>query len=176
MGTINLSQQLQLQELALQTWGSVCFVLTFKHCVKCHYVTENKSVCIKCRVMFSFVFSLCFASKGRKTHYKSVFIMLSCKVPASCKSCMYLHFVNLETEVWNEWTCLRWGSKLVLQMGVFKITLKKTLARIWAKVRFVSFKSLQNPFSFILHSRVTMTADSHREDKDTAHLGYCELG
>lgn len=75
--------------------------------------------------MFSFVPSVCLASRGRKMHYKTVFIMLSCKLPASWKSCMNLHVVHLETEVWNEWTHLRWGSKLVLQMRVFEITFKK---------------------------------------------------
>lgn len=44
--------------------------------------------------------------------------MHPCKMPASCKSGMYLHFVQQETEAWNEWTYLTWGSKLVLQMSV----------------------------------------------------------
>lgn len=52
--------------------------------------------------------------------------MLSCKVPPSWNSCMYLHFVHLETEVWNERTYLRWGSKLALQTREFEITSKKS--------------------------------------------------
>lgn len=35
-------------------------------------------------------FPLCPASKGRKMHYKTVFIMHPCKMPAYCKSGMYL--------------------------------------------------------------------------------------
>lgn len=121
VGTINLSAttvtgigstSLVLCLLYVYIW-TLCQMSLCVTCI-CHDVTENNSVRIKCRLMFSFVSSMCFASKGRKMHYKTVFIMLP------CKSCIYLHFVNLETEVWNEGTYLRWGSKLVLHTGMFK--------------------------------------------------------
>lgn len=73
---------------------------------------QNNFVCIKCSLTFSFVSSVCFGSKGSKRLDKIVFIRLSCQISVSCKLCIYFHFVDLKTEVWNEWTYLRWGSKL----------------------------------------------------------------